>query len=46
MHRVGPDSPWPGVAHVLVRPDGHLGYVAHGPGLAGLRAYLDRWLPV
>ncbi|WP_079077969.1 hypothetical protein [Streptomyces sp. CdTB01] len=45
VHRVGRESPWPAVAHGLVRPDGYLGYVARGADLEGLRAYLDRWLP-
>ncbi|MXM67661.1 monooxygenase [Streptomyces sp. HUCO-GS316] len=46
VHRLGGDSPWPDVAHGLVRPDGYLGYVARGTDLTGLRTYLDRWLPV
>jgi 2-polyprenyl-6-methoxyphenol hydroxylase-like FAD-dependent oxidoreductase len=46
VHRIEDQSPWPGVVHGLVRPDGHLGYVARGARLAGLREYLDRWLPV
>jgi 2-polyprenyl-6-methoxyphenol hydroxylase-like FAD-dependent oxidoreductase len=29
----------------LVRPDGYLGYRAQGADLAGLAAYLERWLP-
>ncbi|MFE6170725.1 FAD-dependent monooxygenase [Streptomyces sp. NPDC056464] len=45
VHRLGDRSPWPGVAQGLVRPDGHLGYVARGAGLDGLRAYTARWLP-
>ncbi|MFE2972962.1 hypothetical protein ACFXKC_57600 [Streptomyces sp. NPDC059340] len=45
VHRLGAESPWPGVAQGLVRPDGYLGYVAHGLQLKGLRAYLNRWLP-
>ncbi|MFE7270551.1 FAD-dependent monooxygenase [Streptomyces sp. NPDC057623] len=45
VHRLGDLSPWPDVAQGLVRPDGHLGYVARGAELAGLRAYLARWLP-
>jgi hypothetical protein len=45
VHRLGTESPWPGVAQGLVRPDGYLGYVARGAQLEGLRAYLDRWLP-
>ncbi|MGV9499578.1 FAD-dependent monooxygenase [Streptomyces sp. NPDC003642] len=45
VHRLGTDSPWPGVTHALVRPDGHVGYVAGGTDLTGLRAYLARWLP-
>ncbi len=44
VHRIGDQSPWPGVAHTLVRPDGHLGYVAEGADLAGLDAYLTRWV--
>jgi 2-polyprenyl-6-methoxyphenol hydroxylase-like FAD-dependent oxidoreductase len=32
-------------AHLLVRPDGHLGYRAAGTNLDGLQQYLDRWLP-
>jgi 2-polyprenyl-6-methoxyphenol hydroxylase-like FAD-dependent oxidoreductase len=31
-------------AQYLVRPDGHIGYRSHGPDLAGVVAYLDRWL--
>lgn len=45
VHRLGDESPWPQVAHGLLRPDGHLGYVARGARLEGLRAYLDRWYP-
>jgi 2-polyprenyl-6-methoxyphenol hydroxylase-like FAD-dependent oxidoreductase len=45
VHRLGHESPWPHVAQGLVRPDGHLGYVARGAYLEGLRAYLDRWYP-
>ncbi|MEU1252817.1 FAD-dependent monooxygenase [Streptomyces chartreusis] len=45
VHRLGDRSPWPGVAQALVRPDGHLGYVARGTEPDGLRAYVDRWLP-
>ncbi|MFE9920020.1 FAD-dependent monooxygenase [Streptomyces sp. NPDC005774] len=45
VHRIGRESPWPAVAHGLVRPDGYFGYVARGAHLEGLRAYLDRWLP-
>ncbi|MEU8844882.1 FAD-dependent monooxygenase [Streptomyces sp. NPDC048564] len=44
--RLADRSPWPGVAQALVRPDGHLGYVARGADLDGLRAYAARWLPV
>ena len=33
-----------GVAHYLIRPDGHVGYRAGGADLAGARAYLSRWL--
>ncbi|WP_369274345.1 FAD-dependent monooxygenase [Streptomyces sp. R11] len=46
VHRLGDRSPWPGVAQALVRPDGHLGYVARGAELAGLHAYAARWLPI
>ena len=45
VHRLDDRGPWPGVAQGLVRPDGHLGYVTRGAELAGLRAYVDRWLP-
>ncbi|MEU6256717.1 FAD-dependent monooxygenase [Streptomyces sp. NPDC047043] len=45
VHRLGDESPWTGVTHGLVRPDGYLGYVARGTHLAGLRTYLDGWLP-
>ncbi|MFF1682270.1 FAD-dependent monooxygenase [Streptomyces sp. NPDC058256] len=45
VHRLGAESPWPGVAQGLVRPDGYLGYVARGAQLEGLCTYLDRWLP-
>ncbi|WP_424879392.1 FAD-dependent monooxygenase [Streptomyces sp. SLBN-8D4] len=44
VHRLGEQSPWPGVAHGLVRPDGYLGYVARGAGADALSIYLDRWL--
>jgi 2-polyprenyl-6-methoxyphenol hydroxylase-like FAD-dependent oxidoreductase len=46
VHHLEDQGPWPGVVHGLVRPDGYLGYVARGAQLAGLREYLDRWLPV
>jgi 2-polyprenyl-6-methoxyphenol hydroxylase-like FAD-dependent oxidoreductase len=46
VHRLGDESPWRVVTHGLVRPDGYVGYVARGTHLEGLRAYLDRWLPV
>jgi hypothetical protein len=46
VHRLGDRSPWPDVAQGLVRPDGHLGYVARGAELTRLRAYLARWLPI
>ncbi|MEK8170496.1 FAD-dependent monooxygenase [Streptomyces sp. M19] len=48
VHRLGTRSPWPGTGpvHALVRPDGYLGYVARGTGLDGLRAYVERWLPL
>ncbi|MER5227960.1 FAD-dependent monooxygenase [Streptomyces flaveus] len=45
VHRFDGQTPWPGVVHGLVRPDGYLGYVARGTDLDGLRTYLDRWLP-
>ncbi|MEU6578479.1 FAD-dependent monooxygenase [Streptomyces sp. NPDC046805] len=45
VHRLDRQSPWPGVTHGLVRPDGYLGYVARGTQVAGLHTYLDRWLP-
>ncbi|MGW1783812.1 FAD-dependent monooxygenase [Streptomyces sp. NPDC002143] len=45
VHRLGGESPWPTVAHGLVRPDGYLGYAARGTHVEGLRGYLDRWLP-
>ncbi|WP_345012693.1 FAD-dependent monooxygenase [Streptomyces shaanxiensis] len=45
VHRLGDRSPWPGVAQALVRPDGHLGYVAGGAEPEGLRDYVARWLP-
>jgi hypothetical protein len=32
-------------AHYLVRPDGYIGFRAAGTDLAGLHAYLRRWLP-
>ena len=38
---VGPTD----TAHYLMRPDGHIGYRAGGTDVAGLRAYLSRWLP-
>ncbi|WP_039934453.1 FAD-dependent monooxygenase [Streptomyces viridochromogenes] len=44
VHHLGADSPWPGIAHALVRPDGYVGYVARGTDLTDLWAYLDRWL--
>ncbi|MEU2982367.1 FAD-dependent monooxygenase [Streptomyces hirsutus] len=46
VHRLGGQSPWPGVAQGLVRPDGYLGYVARDVDMDGLRTYLDHWLPV
>jgi 2-polyprenyl-6-methoxyphenol hydroxylase-like FAD-dependent oxidoreductase len=46
VHRLGGESPWPDAAQGLVRPDGYLGYVARGAHLEGLRAYIERWLPV
>ncbi|MER7479205.1 FAD-dependent monooxygenase [Streptomyces sp. NPDC126510] len=45
VHRLGSESPWPGLTHALVRPDGYVGYLAGGTDLTDLRAYLDRWLP-
>ncbi|MFJ3506920.1 FAD-dependent monooxygenase [Streptomyces luteogriseus] len=45
VHRLGAQSPWPGIAHALVRPDGYVGYLARGTDLTGLRTYLDHWLP-
>ncbi|MEV4452839.1 FAD-dependent monooxygenase, partial [Streptomyces mirabilis] len=45
IHRLGGESPWPDAVQALVRPDGYLGYVAHGAQLEGLRAYVERWLP-
>ncbi|MFJ7334221.1 FAD-dependent monooxygenase [Streptomyces sp. NPDC101110] len=45
VQHLGPRSPWSGNTHALVRPDGYVGYVGRGTDLAGLRAYLDRWLP-
>ncbi|MEU1320443.1 FAD-dependent monooxygenase [Streptomyces tibetensis] len=45
VHHLGPRSPWPGLTHALVRPDGYVGHLAGGTDLTGLRAYLDRWLP-
>ncbi|MFD5163869.1 FAD-dependent monooxygenase [Streptomyces hawaiiensis] len=44
-HHLGTLSPWPGIAHALVRPDGYVGYLAGGTDLTGLRTHLDRWLP-
>jgi 2-polyprenyl-6-methoxyphenol hydroxylase-like FAD-dependent oxidoreductase len=32
-------------AHLLVRPDGYVGYRGGGPDLNGLERYLARWLP-
>ena len=34
----------PAAGHCLVRPDGHIGYRSTGTDLAGLNAYLKRWL--
>ncbi|MGW7221795.1 FAD-dependent monooxygenase [Streptomyces sp. NPDC054826] len=45
VHHLGAGSPWRGVAHALVRPDGHVGYAARGTDLRGLLSYLDRWAP-
>jgi 2-polyprenyl-6-methoxyphenol hydroxylase-like FAD-dependent oxidoreductase len=42
LRRLGLDAS--GVAHYLVRPDGHVGYRAGGADLTGARAYLSRWL--
>ncbi|MEV6400265.1 FAD-dependent monooxygenase [Streptomyces sp. NPDC051907] len=44
VHTPGAGTPWPGVAHCLVRPDGYIGYLASGTDTAGLVDYLDRWL--
>jgi len=33
-----------GPAHLVVRPDGHIGYRAEGNDLTGAAAYLSRWL--
>jgi hypothetical protein len=41
MHRLGLAGAQ--AAHYLIRPDGHLAY-RDGTDLAGLRAYLSRWL--
>jgi 2-polyprenyl-6-methoxyphenol hydroxylase-like FAD-dependent oxidoreductase len=41
MHRLGLAEAQ--AAHYLIRPDGHLAY-RDGTDLAGLRAYLSRWL--
>ena len=45
VHRLGTQSPWPGITHALVRPDGYVGYLSRGTDLTGLRAHLDHWLP-
>ncbi|MFF3325056.1 FAD-dependent monooxygenase [Streptomyces sp. NPDC002889] len=45
VHTLGTSGPWRGITHCLVRPDGYLAYRAEGTDLAGLRGYLDRWLP-
>lgn len=45
-HHLGTRSPWPGITHALVRPDGYVGYLAGGTDLTGLRTHLDRWLPI
>jgi hypothetical protein len=33
-----------GAAHLIVRPDGHIGYRADDADLSGAARYLDRWL--
>jgi hypothetical protein len=45
LRRLGLDPAGRHAAHCLVRPDGHIGYRAGGTDLAGLHAYLTRWLP-
>jgi 2-polyprenyl-6-methoxyphenol hydroxylase-like FAD-dependent oxidoreductase len=45
LRRLGLDPEGQHAAHYLVRPDGHIGYRAGGTDLAGLVAYLTRWLP-
>jgi hypothetical protein len=34
-----------GAAHLIVRPDGHIGYRAEDGNLSGAARYLARWLP-
>ena len=34
-----------GAGHLVVRPDGHIGYRADGSDLSGAARYLARWLP-
>jgi 2-polyprenyl-6-methoxyphenol hydroxylase-like FAD-dependent oxidoreductase len=52
VHRLQPADPaWRrlrirGAAQLLIRPDGHLAYRTDTANLTGLRAHLDRWLPV
>ena len=43
LRRLGlrPDA----AAHLLIRPDGYIGYRAGGADLQGLVGYLNRWLP-
>ena len=41
----GPPVSPTGATQLLVRPDGHIGYRETGTDVAGLREYLDRWLP-
>ncbi|HEX6676130.1 MAG TPA: FAD-dependent monooxygenase [Actinomycetes bacterium] len=45
LRRLGLDPAGTRTAHHLVRPDGHVAYRAGGTDLAGLHAYLARWLP-
>lgn len=35
VHRLGGQSPWPGITHALVRPDGYVGYLARGTDQIG-----------
>jgi 2-polyprenyl-6-methoxyphenol hydroxylase-like FAD-dependent oxidoreductase len=45
LRRLGLNPAGTHTAHYLVRPDGHVAYAAGGTDLAGLHAYLARWLP-